>query len=279
MIVFGSSHAEPLGTGPVISARFLALLLAPLLWASVRFGPASTSFSLLSHGPHAPVGRDARRGPAVGSASPGRSARLPDRAGCRRGAPHVPGGPDAGAPEGGGARPRTARVRAAALAPVHRIRASRQPRDGGDVREMGRAHRRELRRRPLPGPADARRGGRGDRLLLGGARRRPASWRERQGRLSGRDAGSPARPALRDRADPGEWRRERSSRMARSGRPEPDRPVAGRRRNHRGRVAHAPLGPGLARGAHPAGTAGRRRAGRRPGAEGNGGRAAARARR
>ena len=48
VIVFGSSHAEPLGTGPVISARFLALLLAPLLWASVRFGPASTSFSLLS---------------------------------------------------------------------------------------------------------------------------------------------------------------------------------------------------------------------------------------
>jgi signal transduction histidine kinase/integral membrane sensor domain MASE1 len=47
LIVFGSSEAGPLGSGPGLSVRFLALLLAPLLWASVRFGPASTSVSLL----------------------------------------------------------------------------------------------------------------------------------------------------------------------------------------------------------------------------------------
>lgn len=48
LIVFGSNEAGALGNGPGISARFLALLLAPLLWTAVRFGPASTSFSLLS---------------------------------------------------------------------------------------------------------------------------------------------------------------------------------------------------------------------------------------
>jgi len=47
LIVFGSSEVGPFASGPGISARFLALLLAPLLWASVRFGPASTSLSLL----------------------------------------------------------------------------------------------------------------------------------------------------------------------------------------------------------------------------------------
>ncbi|HET9315243.1 MAG TPA: MASE1 domain-containing protein, partial [Vicinamibacteria bacterium] len=47
LIVFGSSEVGPFATGPGISARFLALLLVPLLWASVRFGPASTSVSLL----------------------------------------------------------------------------------------------------------------------------------------------------------------------------------------------------------------------------------------
>jgi PAS domain S-box-containing protein len=47
LFVFGSSEVGPFASGPGISARFLALLLAPLLWASVRFGPAFTSFSLL----------------------------------------------------------------------------------------------------------------------------------------------------------------------------------------------------------------------------------------
>ncbi len=46
--VLGSAEGGPLGEGPGLSARFLALLLPPLLWTAVRFGPASTSFSLLS---------------------------------------------------------------------------------------------------------------------------------------------------------------------------------------------------------------------------------------
>ena len=48
LIVAGDALRGGLWSGAGFSASPLALMLAPLLWAAVRFGPASTSFSLLS---------------------------------------------------------------------------------------------------------------------------------------------------------------------------------------------------------------------------------------